>query len=53
MIMSDEREKDLVRLTQEERQSQRRRSVAIAITLTALVVLFYIVTLFKMAGNHA
>ncbi|WP_427023457.1 protoheme IX farnesyltransferase [Aureimonas ureilytica] len=51
--MSDEREKDLVRLTQEERQSQSRRSVAIAITLTALVVLFYIVTLFKMAGNHA
>ncbi len=53
MTMSEEGEKDHMRLTQEERQSQRRRSVAIAITLTALVVLFYIVTLFKMAGNHA
>ena len=53
VIMTEDGGKDHVRLTQEERQSQRRRSVAIAITLTALVVLFYIVTLFKMAGNHA
>ncbi len=51
--MAGEWEEDHVRLTQNEKQAQRRRSVAIAVTLVVLVVLFYVVTLFKMAADHA
>jgi len=47
-----EGEEDRVRLTQQEHKAQRKRSVAIAVTLTALVVIFYLVTLFKMAAGH-
>jgi hypothetical protein len=34
-------------LTEQQRRSQRARSIAIALALAALVVLFYVVTLVK------
>jgi hypothetical protein len=34
-------------LTEEQRRSQRARSIAIALALGALVILFYVVTLVK------
>ncbi len=37
-----------VRLTETEHRAQRRRSVAIALTLVGLVVLFYVVTVIRM-----
>ena len=36
-----------VELTEEQKRSRRSRSIAIALVLGALVVLFYIVTLVK------
>lgn len=33
--------------------AQRKRSIAIAISLALLVVLFYIATIIKMSGNMA
>ncbi|KTQ97662.1 protoheme IX farnesyltransferase [Aureimonas ureilytica] len=48
----NEGEEDRVRLTRQEHKAQRKRSVAIALTLTALVVIFYVVTLVKMVGGH-
>jgi hypothetical protein len=38
-----------VRLTPEEQKRRRRRSLAIALTLAALVVLFYLITMVKIA----
>ena len=35
-------------LTPEEQKRRRSRSLAIALTLGALVLLFYVVTIFKM-----
>lgn len=35
-------------LTPEEQKRRRSRSLAIALTLLGLVVLFYVVTIFKM-----
>ena len=40
-----------VRLTAAERRKQRLRSIAIALSLGALVVLFYLVTIVRMGGN--
>ncbi len=37
----------------EELRRQRRRSIAIALTLVALVVIFYIVTLVRLGSNVA
>ena len=37
-------------LTEEQKRKQRARSIAIAITLGVLVILFYIVTLVKGPG---
>jgi hypothetical protein len=42
----DEKPKRIV-LTEEQRRSRRARSIAIAIALGALVILFYVVTLVK------
>lgn len=39
---------DGVRLTPEQKRRQRARSIAIAVVLVALVVLFYVVTIVKM-----
>jgi hypothetical protein len=51
----DEREPPLepVHLTEGERRRQRRRSVAIAVMLLGLVVLFYLVTIVRMGGSVA
>lgn len=41
-------EEDGVRLTEEQKRRRRARSIAIALTLGALVVLFYVVTIVKL-----
>jgi hypothetical protein len=38
---------DRIVLTEEQRRSQRARSIAIALALGALAILFYVVTLVK------
>jgi hypothetical protein len=43
--MPDEPER--VELTEEQKRSRRSRSIAIAIVLAALVILFYVITLVK------
>lgn len=45
--MSEER----IELTSEQKKRRRTRSIAIAVTLAALVVLFYAVTIAKMSVN--
>jgi hypothetical protein len=40
-------EPERVELTEEQKRSRRARSIALALILAALVVLFYIVTLVK------
>jgi len=40
---------DRVRLTEAEKSARRKRSIAIAIVLVALVVIFYVVSIVKMA----
>lgn len=40
-------------LTEEQRRRRRSRNIAIAAVLGILVVLFYLVTLFKLGGNVA
>jgi hypothetical protein len=41
---------ETVELTEEQKRSRRSRSIALALILGALVVLFYIVTLIKGPG---
>jgi len=41
---------DRVTLTPEQQRSRRARSIAIAVVLGALVILFYVVTLVKGPG---
>jgi hypothetical protein len=41
---------DGIRLTEAQQRARRARSIAIAVSLGVLVVLFYIVTLVKGAG---
>ena len=38
-------------LTAEEKRRQRARSIAIALALGALVVIFYVVTIVRLGGN--
>ena len=45
--MSDNPDDGIV-LTEEQKRRRRARSIAIALTLGALVVLFYIVTIVKL-----
>jgi hypothetical protein len=40
-----------IRLTDAQLRRRRARSVAIALVLAALVVLFYVVTIAKLGGN--
>ncbi|MFC7051773.1 hypothetical protein ACFQI3_03630 [Hansschlegelia quercus] len=50
--MADEEPRGVV-LTDEQKRRRRSRSVALGLVLGALVVLFYVVTVFKMGGNVA
>ena len=47
ITMSDERPPEGIVLTEAQKRSRRARSIAIALALGALVVLFYVVTLVK------
>lgn len=44
---------DGIRLTEKQLRRRRARSVAIAVTLAVLVVLFYAVTIVKLGSNVA
>lgn len=46
--MADE---DGIRLTPEQQRRRRARSLAIALVLGGLVILFYVVTIVKLGGN--
>lgn len=43
-------EPDRIALTEQQKRSRRARSIAIAVVLAALVILFYVVTLVKGPG---
>ncbi len=47
LIMNEPAKDDGVVLTEAQRRARRSRSIAIALTLAALVVLFYVMTLVK------
>jgi hypothetical protein len=49
-VMTDPSPEDGVVLTEQQRKARRGRSIAIALALAALVVLFYLVTLVKGPG---
>ena len=44
-------EDDGVKLTEAQRKARRSRSVAIALTLAALVVIFYVITIVKFGPS--
>jgi hypothetical protein len=48
--VDDKRDQEGVVLTPEQKRAQRQRSIAIAVLLGILVVLFYLVTLVKGPG---
>ncbi|MEE2951112.1 hypothetical protein SAMN06297251_1249 [Fulvimarina manganoxydans] len=47
--MAEEKD-ERIRLTPEEERARRKRSIAIAVTLIALVILFYVVSLVKIGS---
>jgi hypothetical protein len=49
-VMSEPQEPNGIVLTEEQQRRRRRRSIAIAVSLGVLVVLFYLVTLVKGPG---
>ena len=49
--MNDERSEPGIVLTEEQKRRRRARSIAIALCLAALVVLFYLVTIVKLGPN--
>lgn len=51
--MADEQkaDEDGIRLTPEQQRRRRARSLAIALVLGGLVILFYVVTIVKLGGN--
>ncbi|RIY03394.1 protoheme IX farnesyltransferase [Aureimonas flava] len=51
--MSPDVRDETVRLTDAEARARRRRSLAIGLVLAVLVVLFYVVSLFRIAGGGA
>jgi hypothetical protein len=51
MPMDDQTTKTGIVLTEEQKRRQRARSVAIALALGALVVLFYVITIVKLGPN--
>lgn len=42
-----------IRLTEDQKRRRRSRSIAIAVILAGLVVLFYVVTIVRLGGNVA
>ena len=48
-MANDDREKGVV-LTDAQKRARRSRSIALAFCLTALVILFYVITLVKGPG---
>jgi archaellum biogenesis protein FlaJ (TadC family) len=50
-VMDNKKPQDGIVLTEEQRRRRRARSIAIALSLGALVVLFYVVTIIKL-GPH-
>lgn len=42
---------ETVNLTESQKKSRRSRNIALAVVLLALVVLFYVITLVKVAGG--
>ena len=50
IVMDERSSDDGVVLTEQQKRARRTRSIAIAVSLGALVVLFYIVTLVKGPG---
>ena len=48
--MSEPHDDDGIVLTEEQKRARRSRSIAIALALGALVMLFYVVTLVKGPG---
>lgn len=51
--MADNGEERGVVLTEEQEKRRRSRNVAIALALAALVVLFWLITIFKLGGDVA
>ncbi len=49
-VMNEETPEPGIRLTEQQLRARRARSIAIAVSLGVLVVLFYIVTLVKGPG---
>jgi hypothetical protein len=49
--MDDQTTQTGIVLTEEQKRRQRARSVAIALALGALVVLFYVITIVKLGPN--
>jgi hypothetical protein len=49
-MMSEQKPEPGLRLTEQQLRARRARSIAIAVALGVLVVLFYIVTLVKGPG---
>lgn len=50
--MADDEERGIV-LTEQQLRARKRRNLAIALSLGALVVLFWVVTIFKLGGDVA
>jgi hypothetical protein len=50
-VMDDQRPQNGIVLTEEQQRRRRARSIAIALSLGALVVLFYVITIIKV-GPH-
>ena len=46
-VMDDKREQDGIVLTEAQKKSRRQRSIAIALALGVLVILFFAVTMVK------
>lgn len=44
---------EVVKLTPEQERQRRRRSLAIALTLGALVIIFFITTIVRLSSNIA
>ncbi len=49
-VMNEDKPETGIRLTEQQLRARRARSIAIAVSLGVLVVLFYIVTLVKGPG---
>jgi hypothetical protein len=50
VVMDDDKPEPGIKLTEQQLRARRARSIAIAVSLGVLVILFYIVTLVKGPG---